>query len=127
LSFDQYDQDQIFAVDAGQEGAGKRTLLVISDRGDWPLQESLDEIARIKALPTTERDVAMKLFVETHPGNSRRIVLGRAEDKSAVLRMADANGRDRIVARVAADGNPVIQFLDAGGTVIEELPRSAAR
>jgi hypothetical protein len=43
LSFDQYDQDQVFAIDAGQDGTAKQTMLVISDRGDYPLHESLEE------------------------------------------------------------------------------------
>jgi len=123
LSFDQYDQDQIFAIDGGQEGSAKRTMLVISDRGDWPLHEAFDEITRIKALPAPEQQTAMKKFVETHPGNQTRIVLGRAPDKSAVLRMEDTEGRDRIVMKVDGDGTPVLQFLDENGKVVDELPR----
>jgi hypothetical protein len=122
LSFDQYDQDQIFAIEGGQEGSAKRTMLVISDRGEWPLHESYDEIARIKELPAAERQIAMRTFVETHPGNQTRIVLGRAQDKSVVLRMQDTDGRDRIVMKVDGDGTPLLRFLDENGKVLDELP-----
>jgi hypothetical protein len=123
LSFDQYDQDQIFAIDAGQVPA-KRTMLVISDRGDYPLHELYDEFARMRALPADQRQAAMKKFVEEHPGDHPRVQLGRAADKSAVLRMADGEGRDRIVMKVGADGNPILQFLDENGKTVDELPRA---
>jgi hypothetical protein len=124
LSFDQYDQDQLFAVDAGQEGAAKGTMIVISDRGDYPLHEAYDEIARIKKLPAPERQAAMKNFLETHPGDHPRVLLGRAPDKSAVLRLTDTEGRDRIVMKVVSDGTPILQFLDETGKVVEELPQN---
>jgi len=123
LSFDQYDQDQIFAIDAGQFGATKRTMLVISDRGDYPLHEFYDEFMKMKELPADQRRSALKKFAETHPGDHPRVQLGRAADRSAVLRMEDADGRDRIIMKVDAEGAPVLQFLDENAKVIDELPR----
>lgn len=123
LSFDQYDQDQIFAIDAGQVGTAKQSMVVISDRGDYPLHESFDELVQTKSLPPAQRQAAMEKFVQTHPGDHPRVRLGRAADKSASLRLEDTEGRDRIVMKVVADGTPVLQFLDENGTVIEELPR----
>ena len=124
LSFDQYDQDQLFAIDADQEGATKTTMLVISDRGDYSFHDALDEILRMNSLPQEQRQAARKRFFETHPGDHPRLVLGRAADKSAILRMKDAEGRDRIVMKVVADGAPVLQFLDESGKVVEQLPRN---
>jgi hypothetical protein len=124
LSFDQYDQDQVLAFDADQEGTEKQTMLTISDRGEYPLHESLDDYARIKTLPEGQRQAAIKAFRETHPGDHPRILLGRESDKSALLRMKDTEGRDRIVMKVAADGSPLLQFLDESGRVVEQLPRN---
>jgi hypothetical protein len=123
LSFDQYDQDQVFAIDAGQAGTARQTMVVISDRGDYPLHELFDELARANSLPPEQRQAATKKFVETHPGDHPRVLLGRAADRSAILRMKDTEGRDRIVMKVLADGAPVLQFLDENGRVVEELPR----
>jgi len=123
LSFDQYDQDQIFAVDAGQDGARKRSLLAFSDRGDYSLHDAIPEIARIKALPPGEQQAAMRAFFAAHPGDHQRLLIGRAPDQSAILRMMDTEGRDRIVMRVSADGAAVLQFLDDKGKVTDELPR----
>ena len=126
LSFDQYDQDQLFSIDAGQEGARKQTMMVFSDRGDYSIYDSIDDLLRMKTLPPAERQATMQKFVAAHPGDHARIVFGRAPDKSAVLRMKDPEGRDRLVIKVGPDGAPVLQFLDESGRVIEQLPKSAA-
>ena len=124
LSFDQYDQDQLFSIDAGQGGADKRTMLQFTDRGDYSLYDAMDEIMRAKALPPGERDAAIKKFMAAHPGDHPRIILGRATDKSAVLRLKDTEGRDRLVLKVGADGAPLVQLLDESGKVIDQLPRA---
>ena len=62
-----------------------------------------------------------KKFFTTHSGDASRIYLGRSPDKSASLRIKDDQGRDRLVIRVDAEGNPVIQFLDGGGKVSKEI------
>jgi hypothetical protein len=56
-----------------------------------------------------------------HPGNNPRIMLGRADDKSAVLQLKDTEGRNRIILKVAADGTPSMQFLDADGHVAKMI------
>ena len=99
LSFDQYMQDQVFSLDAGQEGGKHYSVINF-----------------------TERQAEWKKFMETHPGDASRMVLGRAADTSAVLKMRDPQGRDRLVIKVAADGSPSIQFLDEGGRVVSQLP-----
>jgi hypothetical protein len=39
--------------------------------------------------------------------------------------LRDPDGRVRIVAKVAADGKPVLQFLDADGKVVEQFPQAS--
>jgi hypothetical protein len=56
-----------------------------------------------------------------HKGDANRIYLGRSPDKSASLRLKDDQGRDRLVMSVNAEGNPVIQLLDADGKVTNEF------
>jgi hypothetical protein len=121
LSFDQYDQDQVFAIDAGQEDHDKFSALRISERGDYSIQEALDAKMRIAKLPQDQHDAEWQKFFATHPGDANRIYLGRAPDKSASLRLKDSAGHERLVVRVNADGDPVIQFLDANGKVTNEF------
>lgn len=44
---------------------------------------------------------------------------------SSDLVLDDPQGRPRIVVKVESDGNPVLQFLDARGKVIEQLPQTS--
>lgn len=124
LSFDQYMQDQIFTIDAGRDGEKKFSLLRMDDRGDYPITDALEAITRISKLPENERESELKKFVATHPGDHPRVILGRARDGGAVLQLKDTEGRDRIVLRVAPDGTPKLQFLDATGKVVAELPQN---
>jgi hypothetical protein len=121
LSFDQYEQDQIFAVDAGREGDEKFSAIRLGERGDYPIQEAVDAKQRIEKLPKDQQAAEWKKFFATHPGDATRIYLGRSPDKSASLRLKDSEGRDRLVMRVNAAGDPVIQFLDADGKITNEF------
>ncbi|MGA7914745.1 MAG: hypothetical protein WCA00_05880 [Candidatus Acidiferrales bacterium] len=124
LSFDKYDQDQIFAIDAGQDGGDKVSAIKISERGDYPIQEAVEAKERIDKLPEAQQKAEWDKFFATHTGDATRIYLGRASDKSASLRIKDEQGRDRLVLRVNAEGDPVIQFLDDSGKVTKEFTRS---
>lgn len=52
---------------------------------------------------------------------NRRVWVGRGKNDSAVVSLADANGRKRIVMRVAADGKASLNFLDADGHVVRSF------
>lgn len=121
LSFDQYEQDQIFSIDSGREDQDKFSALNIGERGDYPIQQAYDESLRIETLPEAQRGAEWKKFSATHPGDATRIYLGRARDKSASLQLKDAAGNTRLALRVDAAGNPAIQFLDADGKVLNEF------
>ncbi len=52
---------------------------------------------------------------------NRRVWVGRGKNDAAVVSLADANGRKRIVMQVAADGTASLDFLDAEGNVVKHL------
>jgi hypothetical protein len=122
LSFDQYDQDQVFTIDAGEQNGRRQSGLGIWDRGDYPIMEALEVVQRIQKLPAAERDGELKKFRASHPGDAQRAYLGRAADRSVGLRLMDQQGRDRLRLRVDPEGTPVLQFLDAAGKVTAQLP-----
>lgn len=126
LSFDQYMQDQIFTIDAGHTGQGKYSALTMGDTGDYNIMEAVEANNRISKLPEDQRAAEWAKFRASHPGDQKRVVLGRAPDGGSVLRLKDAGGHDRIVLRVAPDGAPKVQLLDAQGTVISELPQNGS-
>jgi hypothetical protein len=125
LSFDKYMQDQIFTIDAGKDENKEYSELTMQDRGDYSILEEIEASHRISKLPEDQREAEWSKFKAVHPGNHKRVVLGRADDGSAVLRLKDQAGNDRIVMQVAPDGAPHLQLLDAKGKVIDELPHEA--
>ena len=97
LSFDQYQQDQVFSIDAGEEEGHRRSGIGISDRGDYPILEAVEATTRIGALPPDQQEAEYKKFVATHGGDAQRAYFGRVGDGSVVLRLKDKQGNDRIV------------------------------
>jgi hypothetical protein len=61
---------------------------------------------------------------DSPPGgpNQRRIFVGRGDDGIAQVALADGAGRQRLVMKVTPEGAASLQFLDAEGRVVQELP-----
>jgi hypothetical protein len=123
MSFDQYMQDQVLTLDGGQENGEKFSTIAMNDQPDYPITETIDAMNRIQKLPKVEQDAAWKGFFASHERTHQRVKLGRMEDKSAALVLKDVDGKSRIVMKVAADGTPSLQFLNADGRVVSELPQ----
>jgi hypothetical protein len=121
LSLDQYEENQIFALDAGQEGKDKFSQITITDQGDYPVEEKRRAEDRIGKLPEDKQDDAWKDFFATHRHDVNRLFLGRARDGSLGLTLRDGDGRVRILLNVQPGGKPVLQFLDDSGKVVSEL------
>jgi hypothetical protein len=122
LSLDQYEENQIFALDAGQEGKDKFSRITIADQGDYPIEEKRKAEDRIGKLPEDKQDDAWTEFFATHRHDVRRLVLGRAPDGSVGLSLRDGSGKVRISLNVQSDGKSVLQFLDDAGKVVSEFP-----
>ncbi len=121
LSLDQYEENQIFALDAGQEGKDKFSKITISDQGDYPVDEKRKAEDRINGLPADKQDAAWSEFFATHKHDVTRLVLGRSPDGSVGLNLRDANGKVRIQLAVQPDGKAALQFLDETGKVVTEF------
>lgn len=120
LSLDQYEDNQIFALDAGQEGKDKFSQIIISDQGDYPVEEKRQAEDRIGKLPPDKQDQAWEQFFATHRHDIKRLVIGRSPDGSSGLTLRDGQGRARIVLSVAGDGKAALQFLDENGKILSE-------
>jgi hypothetical protein len=121
LSLDQYEENQIFALDAGQEGKDKFSKITISDQGDYPVDEKRKAEDRIGRLPADKQDDAWSEFFAMHKHDVKRLVLGRSPDGSVGLNLHDANGKVRIQLAVQPDGKAALQFLDENGKVVTEF------
>ena len=121
LSFDQYEENQIFAIDAGQEGKNKFSQITIADQGEYPIAEKRDANEEIQKLPAAKQDEAWSKFFATHRHDVKRMVMGRSPDGSVGLNLRDANGKVRMILAVQADGKPSIDFLDDSGKVVKSV------
>lgn len=111
LSFDSYEQDQAYTVDADQIGSKKSVGIEFVDRPNWLITDLLK-------LPPDER----RQFIATHPPATRRLELQRAEDGSVSLALRDMQGHVRILLKVKPDGTPEVKLFDAAGKVVSSLP-----
>jgi len=122
LSLDQYEENQIFALDAGREGNDRFSQITIADQGEYPVKDKRDAYARIMTLPAAEQDAAWSQYFSAHPAlDTKRMVLGRSSDGSVGIDLKDMNGKTRIQLRVAADGTPSLQFFDAAGSLTKKF------
>jgi hypothetical protein len=121
LSFDQYEQNQIFAIDAGQEGNEKFSRIDISDQGDYPIAEERRAHQEFDSLRPQQRDAGWRHFFATHRHDVKRLVLGRLPDRSVGLTLRDYSGKVRLILSVRPDGTPNLQLLDSSGNVVKEI------
>jgi hypothetical protein len=121
LSFDQYEENQVLAVDAGQEAKQKFSLITMVDQGEYPIVEKQQAEARIAKLPEGQRDAAWQEFFGAHRHDVPRLRLGRFRDGSSGLSLCDGSGKTRLRLIVQNDGKSTFQFLDDNGKVESEF------
>ncbi len=129
LSFDRYNQDQMFAIDAADDGTNTETVIRTIDQPSWPIQEYLALLERIQNLPPEQREEEERRFFETHPqGVGTRLLLGTATSGSNpelgvnLVDLNDGTGRNRTRWIVDGAGNPTLSFSDANGQPIYTIP-----
>lgn len=122
ISFDSYEQDEAIAMSAQQVNGTKTATVGMIDEPSWPITEYIQLIEQIQNLPPNQQQAAIDQFYQTHPKPQLRITLSRNTDTSASLDLKDSQGNSRLVLNVDASGNPHLQFLDANGNVISQLP-----
>ena len=110
------------SLDSGAENDKQSESITFVDRPNYPIGELLELSDRIKDMPKDKQKTEINEFMKSHPSPQPRVYLGRGADKSASLKLKDAEGHDRIVMQVAPDGTPSVKFLDAAGKVVSEMP-----
>ena len=130
LSFDEYEQDQTMSLDTNQDGEDRSASYVINDNANETLltPEVMSAFSTVKAMPEgPARQKAWKDVRAKYPTHvQQRALLGRMSDRSAVLFLRDPQGHARLKLRVAEDGTPSIQFLDANGKVTRQWLEGSA-
>jgi hypothetical protein len=125
LTFDQYQNDQIVALEYGQSGARKRQGLTIQERPDTLTDRVGAFYQAFEGAETqAERDSLRRYLLPQIPRrefSSRRLFAGRNTDGSAVVNLADMDGNTRLRLEVDSLGQAAITFLDADGTVVRRV------
>jgi len=125
LSFDEYQQNQSLSFDTSEQAANHTTSYQINDNGSGLYTpEVLAELQRIRMMPDgPEKQKAGETAMDKYQISLRpRASLERSADQSVALRLRDPKGNTRLLLRVAPDGTPAMQFLDAAGKITSQWP-----
>ena len=118
LSFDQFEQDQVVALEQSEEGGTRTAGLAISDRSDVSM---IDINRRLDGLTGAAREAEIaRLRAEDALGHPRAF-FGKDEERASKLELKDAAGRTRLRLHVEADGAASIQFLNEAGRVTRTM------
>jgi len=119
LSFDQYQGDQVTVVEGGESDGQRYAGIKFIDQPDIPINVVTDALK----LPDEQRRSRLREIYSGKNKAQTRVFLGKEADHGAALDLRDAEGRDRIIVKVAGDGTPSMQFLDEHGKVVAKFPK----
>lgn len=130
LTMDQYNEDQVVALQYNQDGVRKTSGLTIGERPDT-MGKELSELYRVlDPMPESpRRDSIARTLIAALPSNqraARRVFVGRDTAKAAILNLSDRSGVTRLQLKVDSLGRASISFLDAGGRVVRTIADSVS-
>jgi hypothetical protein len=117
LSMDQYEQDQVVALNSIEAGGRRRSGLTIGDRPERPIVQDVQERASLDAMPEAERQALMEQRHAENYYGANRMFAGRNGERESVVDLMDESGNTRLRLKVEPDGSASIEFLDADGEV----------
>ena len=128
MSFDQFDQDQVLNLDYADRNGQRRVGFSIDDRLDlniFDLIQARDSINRMT--DTVARNAALARLMGPRDGvplRAQRLFVGRDPAKSAVVNLADRDGRVRLRMLVDSLGRGRIEFLGPTGRITHAVSDS---
>lgn len=130
LTLDQLEENDNLILAYGERNGVHHAGLYGSEQSQTaPLNEVIDSMnaAVARGRTAAEKASIRQAYGAAHFAGHDRFSIGYASDGAAV-RLADPQGRTRLVMIVDSTGHPKIQFLDEGGHVVREFtdrPRQA--
>jgi hypothetical protein len=126
LSFDQWKQNQVVAMQYIDNGKSRRAGLRVWDRPDVPMDEILDRFVIKNSVPknSVSYDSIMKeIKASSARGDNgvERMFIG-SQDEVAQIQLRDKKGKVRARLFVDNTGNAKLEFLDEQGSVIDSFP-----
>lgn len=124
LTFDRYDQDQQLQLIGTDQGGSAVAGMQVNDVPDRPMLQSIEEKAKLAAMPKDEYQALMKKRESEHYYGAPRYYAGKSGSDNSVVMLNDANGAPRLLLMVTKKGTASIEFLDANGKVQRTLSAS---
>jgi hypothetical protein len=127
LTFDQYAQDQVVALQYSDYNGRQRYGLGINE---FTRRPTLEQLMQLGAMPDGAAKRAAKAHIDSivaANGNrygSPRAFLGREQSGDATVALADQHGHTRLRIVVDTAGAAHIDFLDAHGKVTKSISES---
>jgi hypothetical protein len=125
LSFDQWKQNQVLALQYNDHSKSRRAGLMVWDRPTGvPLDVELDRIKRMPGATPAEREsLKREADMARARGDSgaQRLFVG-SRDRTAEVQLSDTKGRARARLYVGPDDAPHLDFLDGDGKVVATYP-----
>jgi hypothetical protein len=119
LTFDQYQNDQIVALEYDHSGDRKQQGLTIQERPDTLTDLVREAYRAIETASSAEaRDSLTTYYLSRIPRQdfaSRRLFIGRDFSRASVVTLSDPAGRPRLRLQVDSLGQASIAFLDDAG------------
>jgi hypothetical protein len=130
LSFDQWKQNQVVALQYLDNGSSQRAGLRVWDRPtDIAFDKQLDRSLRLMQSSGNEREAIRKEIEAARTrgefGNERLFV--GSQDKTAQIQLRDKQGRVRVRLYVDAKDVARLEFLDEAGKVMASYPSDESR
>jgi len=122
FSMDRFGGDQQLALGHYENGGFMETGLNVYDRGLTKDYEPLFE-AYQKAPKGPEKEALKKKWEEAGGAQTPRLFVGKTRGRSSAVILADTKGNPRIMMLVTPEGQPMLQFMDEKGQIIQSLPQ----
>jgi len=120
FAFDQFRNDQVVYLSYQDNGTRKTAGLFVVDRARTP---RIDELLAMREQAQKASGEERKVIEEKMRGTSAQRIFVGSEEETAMVRMRDRSGRDRIRLSVGPQGLAQLEFLDETGKVVERLPK----
>jgi hypothetical protein len=123
FSMDRFGGDQQVALGHYEQGGLMESGLNVFDRGLSQNYRPLFE-AYQKAPEGPGKEALKKQWENAGGVQVTRLFVGKTKGRSSAVILADAKGHPRIMMLVSPEGQPMLQFLDDQGQVIQSLPQA---
>ncbi|MFD2284929.1 hypothetical protein GJU39_11740 [Pedobacter petrophilus] len=128
FSFDQYNQNQVLYLKYTDENGSQNTGLHIDDWQTSPdFRDWRSKYKKAQLLPEgKEKDALLKRLMQPKDGQiayAQRVFVGKDNDKTAMVTLADRLGKPRLQLKVDSNGIAKLVFLDQQGNITYSLPK----